>query len=195
MKPYNNIAGVVLAGGKSTRFGSDKALQHIDGVPMAARAADLLSSICGAGVMISGTPSLYDQLGYTTVPDRKKELGPIGGIVSTLGLDVAPYTLYLPCDMPGVTPELLARLPEAIGDAEGAYFVSETGRMFPLPALLRHSAIAAAWRIAINDTRPMRDLLESLESVVAVQISEEEARKLANCNTVDELDCVLGYTR
>ena len=114
MKPYYDIAGVVLAGGKSSRFGSDKAMAPVDGVPMVARVANELSKVCGAGVVISGNPSQYAELGYPTVPDKYAELGPMGGIVSTLGIADAPFTLFVPCDMPNITAKLLAQLAKYI---------------------------------------------------------------------------------
>ena len=83
-KTPGNVLGYVLAGGGSTRFGHDKALVEIDGVPMLLRMRALLSDITKK-VQVIATPEKYSALGIAgppcpppsqrttvgTVPDRQ----------------------------------------------------------------------------------------------------------------------------
>lgn len=78
------ILGVVLAGGQSRRFGSDKALAELDGHTLLARAVDLLSGWCDH-VVVAGRETAP----APTLPDwPHPDMGPLGGIASALRLAV-----------------------------------------------------------------------------------------------------------
>ena len=63
----NKVAGYVLAGGGSTRFGQDKALAEIDGAPMLMRMRNLLQDVTGEVRVIAGVEK-YAALGITGLP-------------------------------------------------------------------------------------------------------------------------------
>lgn len=112
--------GVVLAGGQSTRFGSDKALAEYKGHTLLAHAVDLLSGWC-EHVIVAGRATAP----APTVPDHPRAgMGPLGGVLAglrhaadegyagvlTMGVD----TLDLPADLPGLlgpAPAYLATQP------------------------------------------------------------------------------------
>jgi molybdenum cofactor guanylyltransferase len=100
------ILGAILAGGKSSRFGSDKAMALYDGRPLLDHVVDALSGAFGQ-VVICGR----EHAGLESVPDRPRPgLGPLGGI--NAALQFAAGTGYsgvvtVPCDTPCVTPTLL----------------------------------------------------------------------------------------
>jgi molybdenum cofactor guanylyltransferase len=74
------ILGLVLAGGQSTRFGSDKALAELDGQSLLARAVAALSAYC-AKVVIAGRSEGPAQC----IPDwPRANMGPLGGIAAGL---------------------------------------------------------------------------------------------------------------
>ena len=103
------IAGYVLAGGGSTRFGSDKALAEIDGKPMVARMCELLRVALGE-VTVVATPEKYPGLCAPIVADGWPGEGPLGGIVTALRTTAAKdaareWNLILSCDMPFLTTE------------------------------------------------------------------------------------------
>ena len=114
------ILGAIIAGGASSRFGSDKALALLDGRPLIAHAAAALepfvATIVVCGREWGGLLSLADQ----PLPG----LGPLGGIAAALRhAEPAGYThvLTIGCDMPRVPPALIADLiehaPAYCGDA------------------------------------------------------------------------------
>lgn len=100
------ILGVVLAGGRSSRFGSDKAQALFGGQPLAAHAKALLDGHCDH-VLIVGGP-------HGDIADMPRpHLGPLGGIAA--GLDHAAThgfdtILTIACDMPRVPPGLIRSL-------------------------------------------------------------------------------------
>jgi len=104
------LLGLVLTGGQSRRMGRDKALLEFDGLPQAERAARLLETCCSE-VLLSARPGQDRQaLGRPVLEDRFLDFGPAGGILSALEERLEAAWLVLGCDLPFVTPELLAAL-------------------------------------------------------------------------------------
>src|SRR5579871_469780 len=104
-------AGFVLAGGRSSRMGRDKALLSFQGVPLVARVAEMVAQAAGSAVVI-GDPGKYGGLGYAVVPDRRQGLGPLAGIEAALDFSTADWNLVLACDMPDVSAAFLRALLE-----------------------------------------------------------------------------------
>jgi molybdopterin-guanine dinucleotide biosynthesis protein A len=109
------VLGAILAGGRSRRFGSDKALALIDGRPMLDHVADRLRGQCEA-LVVAGR----DWPGMSRVDDLPEPgLGPLGGLVGALayaqsaGFDAV---LTSSCDLPTLPADLLALLgtPDAL---------------------------------------------------------------------------------
>src|SRR5258708_23778216 len=102
----------VLAGGGSTRFGRDKALVEIDGVPMLLRMRALLGEVSQV-VTVIAPPLRYAALGVTAVSDRWEGQGPLAGIITALfstneSGSGADWNLIVGCDMPFLTREWLS---------------------------------------------------------------------------------------
>ena len=99
------VHGFVLAGGKSSRMGRDKALLEIDGRPMVRIAAEKLESFC-YDVSIAGN---RDDLGSSApiVHEDRVDAGPAAGIEAGLRAARQPWALFMPVDVPLVPAELL----------------------------------------------------------------------------------------
>ena len=80
-----DIRGYVLAGGRSSRMGSDKALLQIEQHSAIERQCDLLESSCPQGVFIAGATSKeLHQLRWPVIQDATQDQGPISGIIAAL---------------------------------------------------------------------------------------------------------------
>ncbi|MFD1788770.1 molybdenum cofactor guanylyltransferase [Sphingomonas floccifaciens] len=103
------ILGAILAGGQARRFGSDKALVELDGVRMIDRIAAALAGQCGDVILCGRVME-----GFRSVPDRPAaNLGPLGGLSAALRVAADQgfaQVLTVPCDVPDVPGDLLARL-------------------------------------------------------------------------------------
>ena len=106
------ILGAVLAGGQSTRFGSDKALAEFEGRTLIAMAVDALSGCCERVVVIG-----RESAPAPTLPDWPRPgMGPLAGIAAALHLARDEgYDAVLTCgvDSAGIPDDLLARLAPA----------------------------------------------------------------------------------
>jgi molybdenum cofactor guanylyltransferase len=102
----SKITGVILAGGKSRRMGTDKALLSVGREAMIERAAAELDKVC-AEVLISGCgEETGRRLGLKVVPDLIKGMGPLSGIHAALLAAQSEKCLVVPCDMPFLSAEL-----------------------------------------------------------------------------------------
>lgn len=105
--PIQNITGVILAGGRSSRFGSNKALAMIDGKPLIQHIADLMSSLFAECLLVTNTPEEYSFLSLQMTGDRYRECGPLAGIHAALLQISSPRAFVVACDMPNLSPELI----------------------------------------------------------------------------------------
>lgn len=99
----SNAAGFVLAGGRSSRMGTDKALLDLAGRPLLCHALDTLDA-AGLPAVIAGARS--DLSGYGSVIEDSGQ-GPLAGICAALTLTTAPLSVFVPVDMPLLPPSLL----------------------------------------------------------------------------------------
>lgn len=109
---FDDISGVILAGGKSSRYGKNKALEKIDGVPLIERVVSVMGSVFEHLIVITNTPDDYGYLNLPMYGDLVRALGPIGGIYT--GLSVIPNNsgFFVACDMPLLNQGLIRHMAE-----------------------------------------------------------------------------------
>jgi len=117
------IFGVILAGGRSSRMGEDKAALQLGGTSLLDRTTALLQDAGANLVLVSGRPQLTD--GFA---DLYPNCGPPGAVLSTLhwlrtqhGLD-GSLLLFLPVDMPLLTTAALLDLIEASRSVRACHY-------------------------------------------------------------------------
>ncbi|MBI1954609.1 MAG: molybdenum cofactor guanylyltransferase, partial [Proteobacteria bacterium] len=125
---YQKIAGVVLAGGRSSRMGQDKALLTYKGQPFIKHMVHLLQKTKIEDVYISSCKSYLSEQ-FLCLQDRTPYAGPAQAILDIL-LQLIDYKgiLFVPVDMPFLTAELLHFL---LTHEKGAYYEG-----FPLPVYI-----------------------------------------------------------
>ncbi|WP_294318885.1 molybdenum cofactor guanylyltransferase [uncultured Sphingomonas sp.] len=106
------ILGAILAGGRSTRFGSDKALASLDGRALIDRVADAIAPQVDTLIVVGRAHP-----GLIGIPDRPApDLGPLGGIAAALHYAAAQnfaQVLTVPCDAPFLPAGLRLHLSDA----------------------------------------------------------------------------------
>jgi len=158
------VAGYILAGGGSTRFGRDKALVEVGGRPMITRMSELVRSVTGQMKIVTA-PGKYDAFGAEIVEDRWPGEGPLGGIITALedsAKSAAPpeWNLIVSCDMPFLTQEWLAFLSEraARSEAQVVFAYSASG---PEPLCACWQTDAAA-KLRSGFERGVRKVMEGI---------------------------------
>ncbi|MBO9575116.1 MAG: molybdenum cofactor guanylyltransferase [Sphingobium sp.] len=169
------VLGAVIAGGKSTRFGSDKALARFQGRPLIDHVAETLAAQTADVVVVGRTHEGLDSIADRPAPD----MGPLGGIAAALveGRERGySAVLTAPCDAVDLPEDLRAQL-------------------FPYPAYVESLPVVGLWPTSAADEALA--LLESDEkhsikgfaariSARAVQLPHDPV----NINTAADLERV-----
>jgi molybdopterin-guanine dinucleotide biosynthesis protein A len=189
-----SVAGLVLAGGRSVRFGGEKAVALLEGRPLLDWAAQRLRSVCAvvaanvrpetdaeAVAKVLGLPVLYDEAGDAAGPLAGVKVGLIWAKqhgASTLAVS--------PCDAPLLPADLYLRLLES---AAGGAAMAETsdGRQ-PLCALWPVAALPAVREALLGGAHP--PTWQILERLGARKVSFDPADAFTNINTRDDLAAV-----
>jgi molybdopterin-guanine dinucleotide biosynthesis protein A len=106
-----NFSGVVLAGGRSTRMGVDKALLRVGEESLLERQLGCLRAAGAGEVLISGRRDTdYSGLGARVVYDAQPDSGPLAGVAAALAASSCPVVLVLAIDMPAMVPAMLRKI-------------------------------------------------------------------------------------
>ena len=106
----SHITGVVLAGGRSSRFGRDKALLTLDGETLLARAVRVIGGLASE-VLVLGPPERAIQApSARVIPDERPGDGPLPALATALRQMQGERMIAVATDMPLLTPTLLAYL-------------------------------------------------------------------------------------
>ncbi len=106
----SEILGVVMAGGRSTRYGSDKAFADLGGISLVQRAASSLRPVAGRVVVVANDVERHAMEGLLVRPDLVPGIGPLGGLhtaVAWAAEEASRGVAVLATDMPFVPASLL----------------------------------------------------------------------------------------
>jgi molybdopterin-guanine dinucleotide biosynthesis protein A len=155
------LTAAILAGGKSSRMGADKALLSFRGKPMISAVVDAARPIATELFVVVDEGQPYHALGLTTVPDVYKGRGPLGGLHAALSASRAEATLLLACDIPLVSTALLRHLAACSSDAP-ARAVEIDGRIHPLCAVYDRRCLPVIEQLIADDRLAMAGLLDAV---------------------------------
>ena len=179
------MIGVVLAGGAGKRMGAPKATIELGGVTLGERAAQALR---GAGLEVAWVAKEGDALPGPADPvwvESRRERHPLAGILEALER-AGGAVVVIACDMPFVTPALVADLARR----DGTVVPEAGGRLHPL--LARYDAGARAALAAAYEARaPLHEAVRDAGAVIltAAEIARfgDPARMLFNVNAPADL--------
>lgn len=109
----SKITGIIIAGGKSSRMGVNKALLNLGKKTLIAHSIELLGSICDE-LLISANSSEYDDYNIPVIRDNYLGLGPIGGLEAALSQSKTEHNFVISCDTPFVSKSIFYSLAQNI---------------------------------------------------------------------------------
>jgi molybdopterin-guanine dinucleotide biosynthesis protein A len=188
--PDNRIAGLVLSGGRSSRFGGEKAAALLGGKPLLTWAIERLRASC-AEIAVSARPGSEAEALAGALPvlhDRSGDPdGPLAGVRAGLVWATGAGALALavsPCDAPLLPADLYPRL---IAAANGGAAVAEAdGRPQSLFAIWPVSALPAVEAAIAHGQHPA--VWRLLDEIGAVRVLFDDAEAFANLNTREDLE-------
>ena len=191
MPAKNAIVGIVIAGGRSTRFGGEKAVAPFAGSPLLLWATRRLATVCERVAVNCRAGTQTEQLarehGLQVLHDIAGDPdGPLAGV--KVGLHWArelgaTQLAVSPCDAPLLPAALFDRLAEAAGEG-AALAQTEEGRQ-PLCAIWPVTALDAVTAALAGGQHPATWRL--LQSLGAVSVPFDVAQDFANLNTREDL--------
>ena len=188
-----NWSLAIVAGGKSSRMGTDKAFVKLDSKPMIQHVIDRITGLGQSEtILITNQPSAYEQFGLPIFTDVYPDKGSLGGIYTAITYAQHPYILVVACDMPFLNSNLLRFMvsqitedidiiaPRVEGYPQGLHAIYNKTCLLPIQERLDANRLKI---IRFYDDVRVRYLDES-----AYETYDPDGLSFTNLNTPDELD-------
>lgn len=183
----NSLSAIILAGGKSSRMGQDKALIEVDGVPLLKRTYDAAKHCTDSIYVVTSWRDRYESiLPDANWIDESAPRSPIIAFAEAFQQIPTDWVLLLACDLPRLNGETLKELMAQLGETSIVVARSEEG-WEPLCGFYRRDCLASLQSYLESGKRSFQDWLDS-ETVQELEIRDRQI--LFNCNTPTDLEQV-----
>ena len=184
-------SAVVLAGGKSSRMGSDKALLIFRGKPLFCHILDQLAPLFDDVLVSAQDPEKYSFAGQRVVRDEQPNQGPLMGILSALQAATYDRLFVTACDIP-LQPVLLIRsMLRKAAHADLVMPAGPEGRFEPLMAVYTRRLVPVIRAVIARGGRRMIDLFDEPE-IKTVVVPLPETGGFGNLNTPEDYERALN---
>lgn len=158
-QPFGDITGIILAGGRSSRFGSHKALAEVGGIPLIEWTLRTLRPLFGEVLIVTKTPELFCPSQGRIVRDREGEgAGPLVGLYSGLEASATEKNFVCACDMPLLTLAVVTCLCRDAHEAE--IVIPRIGKHWqPLCAIYSRRCLPQIRQLIVEGERGLKALL------------------------------------
>ncbi len=185
--PTAPFSGVVLAGGRSSRMGRDKAMTPFRGEPLISRP---LAALRDAGAVevavVGGDPATIPGLGVELVPDGHPGSGPLGGLLTALARSRFDLVVILACDLPLLRADAVRDLVHELDKSTASAVVPVVeGRLQPLTAAYRRGIEPRLREIFASGTR---SVTSAVERVGAAHFHGITPAQLTDVDTPEQLE-------
>jgi len=181
----NNITGIILAGGKSTRMGSDKGFVTYNNKPFIQHIIDALHPLVDEIIIVSNNPD-YDVFNLKRVNDIIEEAGPLAGLYTGLHHSNTERNLVLSCDIPVINQRVLEQLILASNKDIDVVQTESQGKTMPLIALYNKRCASTCLALLESGERRLRFLINQLKSKTIV-LDDTLEKYTANINSQSDL--------
>lgn len=197
------LTGIIMAGGKNSRMGTDKALLRVGPLTMVENAVRQLRKVVDNVIVVSARPESMPSLDADIVTDIFPGCGPLGGIHAGMTYSSTDVNVVVACDMPFIQPELLGYLArhgknyDVVIPRLGTY-------LEPLSACYNKSCLNVieeqirAGRLKITSFFPRVNVMyvdrEKLSDLVKVDIAFFNVNTPEDLNRAKELKTKLGLS-
>jgi len=186
MIDQNNITGIILAGGKSSRMGTDKGFLKLEGVTFVERIMKSISPFVDNIIIVSDNPD-YNTFGYRRVDDIIKNSGPLAGLYSGLYYSETEYNLVLSCDVPLVNSTILTKLIDEFDEDKDVVQLSSQNKTIPLVAFYKKHCMHRCLELLEKGEKRLRVALNHLDTKT-IEVDSNMKHLVRNINTKDQLN-------
>lgn len=184
------LTTAILAGGRSRRMGSDKALLVLKGKPVLWHVIERAALPGAAIILIANEPEKYASFSLPIFPDAKPGAGSLGGLYTALAHSPTDYVLCVACDMPLLNTNLLIYL-AGLREGYDAVVPRIEGRPEPFHAVYRKTCLEP---IRSRLERGQLRVSDFYQDVSTRYVEEADLRQIdpelhsfLNINTPDDL--------
>lgn len=178
-----NISTGILAGGKSTRMGKNKALLAINEKRFIDKIADELSSF--SEVLISAAEKgTYEDMGLCVVYDEHRDIGPLEGIYQLLNAAQEEYVFICAADMPFITKELVSYMTEFVCSDYDCYVLMDEEHIHPLCGIYSKKMLAQVCACIESGNFRLMKLLNGVRTkYIKLEYTSFDKKVVKNINT------------
>jgi len=180
-----HITGLILAGGKSSRIGSDKGFLLLNNKPFIQHIIDALQPLVNDIIIISNNAD-YNIFNLKRVTDLIENAGPLAGIYTGLYHSNTKNNLVLSCDVPLINTEILKKLTNNIDENVDIIQLESKGKTMPLIALYKKHCRSKFLELLQQDEKRLRFAVKQCK-VKTIVLNKELEKFTANVNTLNNL--------
>ncbi|MCF8307504.1 MAG: molybdenum cofactor guanylyltransferase [Bacteroidales bacterium] len=158
------VTGIILAGGLSSRFGKDKSLAEFRGKTFIQHNIDLLLQFT-SNILISSNTTYHKKTGYPVIYDKIKNIGPMGGLLSTLQHSQTKWNIILSIDLPLMNEHYLRYLADNRNDALVTIGKDSQGNIHPLCGFYSIETLPYLQANIVKKRYSMKELFKTLPKV------------------------------
>jgi len=186
------VTGIILAGGKSSRMGTDKAMLQINEHSFLQHCYNVLNEMCDE-IIISSANEKHELPNTKRVSDIYPDKGPLGGLHAAISASQNKINLCLSVDTPFVTTELLKWMLDR-QNGDNSFFIKEAGRFHPLIGIYHKNTLDQIESAIKNNQLRTSELIQNLpHDWQHTEIYEHyHFGLLANINTQEEYEKALN---
>jgi len=185
-----------MAGGKSSRMGTNKALLDFRGQQLIERTASQFTAWFNQVVIVTNTPETYAYLGLPMIGDRVQGLGPLGGLEAGLGASRYQSSFFAACDMPFLNQPLITEMVSLAARAD-VVVPRIDGEYEPMHAVYSRSCLPA---VQSQIQTGIYKVTRFYERMKVIELTESDVSRFGNperlffnCNTPEELAQALRW--
>lgn len=186
MNRNNYITGIILAGGKSTRMGSDKGLLPFKNKLFVEHILEVLEALVTNVIIVSDNKD-YDRFNATRVSDLIKDAGPLAGIYTGLFYSKTENNLILSCDVPLIDIAILKQLIAEDDISFDVVQVQSQNKTMPLIALYKKRCKNHCLTLLESGERRLRVFVDQLK-VKTIVLDKSLEKHAVNINTEHDLN-------
>lgn len=187
------LTGAILVGGRSSRMGADKALlPFYRDAPLVRTLVGALNTVCDEVLLVGGDPRRFDALELSArwIPDAPAGRGPLAGVLGALRAARHDHCLIVACDMPFVSPAVVAAFAHAPRDCQVLAYPGPDG-LEPLLAVYAADCEPALAEMLEAGAFRARDALRRLEARAlpadVVAAADPQSQAAMNVNSPEDL--------
>ena len=186
MIPGNAEYGVgILAGGKSTRMGKNKALLEYESQTFISRIIEQFKDL---EIIISANEPLEKAAcSVVSVADENKDIGPIEGIRQILKSSDKEYVFVCACDMPFITKDIADYIAGYISSDYDCYVITDEDRIHPLCAIYSKRILPVIEDLILKKQYRLRGILDNTRTrYISLSYTVFDKKTVRNINTKEE---------